>query len=60
MLNNLPNFKNLMSIDNARDMFESANKMSNDYFTSFYELNVKFAQDAWNLWSKKNDKLSND
>ena len=58
MLNNLPNFKNLMSVDGARDMFETANKMSNEYFTSIYELNVKFAQDVWSLWSKKNDEVS--
>lgn len=55
MLNNLPNFKNLMSIDTAREMFETANKLSNEYFTSIYELNVKLTQDAMSLWSKKND-----
>lgn len=60
MLNNLPNFKNLMSVDAARDLMETANKMSNEYFTTVYELNVKFAQDMWSLWSKKNDEVSKD
>ena len=58
MLNNLPNFKNLMSIDGARDMMEATTKASNEYFTNIYELNVKFAQDVWSLWSKKNDEVS--
>ena len=55
MFNNLPNFKPPMSVDAARDMFETVNKMSNDYFTSIYELNTKFVQDAMSIWSMKND-----
>ena len=47
-------------VPDSRDMFETANKMSNEYFTTIYELNIKFAQDAWNLWSKKNDEVSKD
>jgi hypothetical protein len=55
MFKNLPNFKDLMSVDKARDMFEATNKAANEYFTSVYELNVKLA-----LWSKKNDDVSKD
>lgn len=58
MLNNLPNFKNLMSIDAARELVESTTKASNEYFTNVYELNIKFAQDMWSMWSKKNDQDS--
>jgi len=59
MLNNLPNFKNLMP-ENVRDVFETSSKITNDYFTQVYEMNIKFAQDIWALWSKKNDEVSKD
>ena len=58
MFNNLPNFKTPMSVDAARDMIEIVNKMSNEYFTSIYELNTKFVQDALSIWSPKNDKTN--
>lgn len=57
MLNNLPNFKNLMP-EQYRDLVETSNKIAADYVYCVCETNVKFAQEFWSLWSKKNDTSS--